>query len=207
MATGMEHPDGSPPVDDAQELHRLMEEIRAGSQEAVRELLEEYGDTLLFVIRRRLAPRLRRQFDSADFLQAVWASFFTVRQQQRHFDTPEALMSFLVRIATNKVSDAARQVLHAQKRGADRTCSLDDPTAEYSQRLIGPQPTPSQIVLAEEQWDRLLDEQPLPYRRVLELLREGHTQGEVAEQLRLSVKTVRRVVARAFELFEERDRQ
>jgi RNA polymerase sigma factor (sigma-70 family) len=198
-------PDGSAPIDERDELNRLMEQIRGGSQEAVREMLEKYGDALVFVIRHRLPARLRRQYDSADFAQAVWASFFTGPLDDYHFDSPESLLAFLTSIARNKVGDARRQVLDARKRAEYRVHSLDGSAGVSASGVPSPQPTPSQIYLAEDEWDRLLEAQPLPYRPILELLRHGHTQKEVAEELRLSDRTVRRVVARAFRLLEERD--
>jgi hypothetical protein len=50
------------------EIAALMERIQEGSQDAVRELLDQYGSHLVRVIRRRLSQRLRSQFDSADFV-------------------------------------------------------------------------------------------------------------------------------------------
>src|SRR5262249_14283511 len=63
-------------VDSQQELRGLMERIRAGSQEAARELCDRYGSHILRVVRRKLDKKLRSKFDSVDFLQSVWTSFF-----------------------------------------------------------------------------------------------------------------------------------
>jgi RNA polymerase sigma factor (sigma-70 family) len=199
--------DTSEYADKVQDIPRLMEQIRGGSQEAVRELLKNYGDALLWAIRSKLAPPLRRQFDSADFLQAVWASFFTGPLQDYHFDSPEALMGFLVRLASNKLCDATREVLYTQKRGLNRTRSLDGSAGIPAKDVAGSAPTPSQIVLAEEQWDRLLKSHVLPqHQHILKLLREGHTQQEIAQELHLNERTVRRVLSHAFSQLEQGDR-
>src|SRR5207302_1453345 len=113
------------------------------------------GDTLRFIIRRRLPPSLRRQFDSDDFLQSVWGSFFTDRLEDYRFDSFEALLGFLVNVATNKVGDA-RRLLYAQKRDQNRTQSLTGSAAQTARYVIGPTPTPSALAVAEEEWDRLL---------------------------------------------------
>jgi len=183
--------------DDQQGLKLLMARIRDGDQDAVRELLDTYGAFLLHVIRRRLNALLRTQFDSADFVQAVWASFFAGRLADRDFASPEDLINFLAGLARHKVCDAARQRLKTDKRNLYRAHSLDGSAAALAGREPSRQPTPSQVAMAEEQWDRLLDGQPEHHRRILQLLREGHTQQEVAAELRLNEKTIRRVVGLA----------
>jgi RNA polymerase sigma factor (sigma-70 family) len=193
MPNGVEPAEGGAP--DAQaELTRLMERIRGGSQDAVRELLARYGDSLLRVIRRRLRKPLRGQFDSADFVQAVWASFFAAPLQDYQFDSPEALMAFLTNLAANKVCDAARRAVQTQKRDLRRVHSLDGSAAVAALSLAAPTPTPSQVVLAKEQWDRLLQGQPAHRRAILLLLRQGHSVQEVARELGVNERTVRRVV-------------
>lgn len=177
----------------------LMQRVRQGSQDAAREVLERYGPHIVRVIRRRLSRQLRSKFDSTDFVQAVWASFFGIDPQKHTFDSPEALMAFLAAVARNKVIEAYRQRRQYQKYDVSRERSLDSPSTA---KLGGPaarQPTPSQAVSAREQWDRLLAELPPQDQRVLELLREGHTHVEVARILNLNEKTVRRVIDRVAE--------
>src|SRR5882724_4971958 len=59
-----------------EEFHDLMQKVLTGSQEAAQELFRDYEPYLLFAIRRKLDKRMRSKFDSADFAQDVWASFF-----------------------------------------------------------------------------------------------------------------------------------
>ncbi len=192
-------------ADSQQEIEALLLRIREGSQDAVRELLDRYGDALLRVIRRRLARPLRRQFDSADFVQAVWASFFAARPDRRHFESPEALIAFLAQVAKNKMADAARREFQAGKRDVNRTHSLEGSAAAPAALAHSRSPTPSQVVGAEDQWDRMLEGQPEHARQILGLLRLGHTHDEVAARLGLNEKTVRRVVERAFRSLSARD--
>src|SRR5262245_41197954 len=59
------------------QAHRaLLERIRAGDEVAARELLARYEAQVRLVVRRQLPKLLRSRFDSLDFLQSVWASFF-----------------------------------------------------------------------------------------------------------------------------------
>jgi len=171
----------------------LMRRVGEGSPEAARELLERFGPHIRRVVRRKLHQKLRPKFDSLDFVQDVWASFFTGPDRQRTFSEPEALVAFLVQVAQNKVVENFRQQFYTDKYNVNREHSLDS-------AILGPkdlttrEPTPSQIAVAHEQWDRLVKGQPARYRRILVLLREGMTHEEIARALDMNEKTVQRVI-------------
>ena len=179
---------------DATEQHEdfqtLMRRIRAGSEEAARELFERYGPHVRRVVRRKLRQPLRSKFDSDDFEQAVWASFFALLPHRGTFDRPEALVTFLVKLAQNKVIDAIRQRL-TQKYDVNREHAFSD-SADYQAALK--QPTPSQIAMAREEWRRLLAGKPDHYQRILTLRLQGHKVKEIAELVQVDEKTVRRVL-------------
>ena len=98
----------------------LMEQARAGSQSALRDLVSKYGAHVLRVVRQKLNKALRPKFDSQDFVQAVWASFFAVLPDRYSFDRPEDLVALLTEMARNKVVDAVRQRLLTQKYNVSR---------------------------------------------------------------------------------------
>ena len=181
-------------AEDLQEFRELMERLQGGSEEAARELFERYGPHIIRVVRRRLDKKLRPKFDSADFLQSVWASFFAGRGKKPTFDRPEALVAFLVSLARNKVVDKFRQRVHTQKYNVARERSLESSTAGQARALAGRQPTPSQVAMANERWEQLLEGQPAHYRQILVLLRQGHTHQQIAAALGLNEKTVRRLL-------------
>jgi RNA polymerase sigma-70 factor (ECF subfamily) len=151
-------------------------------------MFERYGEYIRRVIRRRLDPRLRPQYDSLDFVQSVWASVLQLPADRCTFATAEDLIGFLVRVAYNKVIDAYRRQLGTLKRDATREQPLGDGS------VGGPEPTPSQVAMAEECWEQLLDGQPEEGRRVLELLRQGYTHQEIADRLSVSVRTIHRLL-------------
>ena len=86
-------------MDDEQDFRDLMRQVQAGSEEAARRLCDVYGSHILRVVRRRLPDHLRSKFDSIDFVQDVWASFFADPPQELGFDNPNALVAYLVRRA------------------------------------------------------------------------------------------------------------
>jgi RNA polymerase sigma-70 factor (ECF subfamily) len=177
-----------------QEFEALMERVREGSAEAVGEFLDRYGPHILRVIRRKLHKALRSKFDSIDFMQAVWASFFTTPPQTWTFDRPEALIAYLTTLASNKVVAEYRRRLLTEKGNVGREFPLDEESGQHARALIAQQPTPSAVLMAEEEWDRLMQGQPESVQRVLALLRLGHTQEEIAQKLDMNERTVRRVL-------------
>jgi DNA-binding NarL/FixJ family response regulator len=52
------------------------------------------------------------------------------------------------------------------------------------------------VAVAKEQWQLLVQEKPDYQRRILMLLNQGSTHAEIAQQLGLNEKTVRRLVQR-----------
>jgi RNA polymerase sigma-70 factor (ECF subfamily) len=181
-----------------QRFRDLLRRVLDGSEEAAQELQTQYGDYIIKAVRRRMPRRLRAKFDSIDFVQDVWVSFFGT--PQRDFSTPEHLVAFLMRMAQNKVIDATRERLDGKKRDVGREeplATVGD--AQDAQQVFAREGTPSQTAIGRELWAQLLAGQPPAYRRVLTLLRDGASQTEVAERLKLSRKTVQRILERAME--------
>lgn len=181
----------------------LMRDVMAGSEAAAQQLFKDYEPLLLHAIRRRLNKHIRSKFDSLDIAQDVWASFFAEIPEKRQFESPEHLMAFLTTLAKNKVVDTTRHTLMTQKRNPNREQSLDDSQRFDKANLAGPQATPSQIVMSQEEWSAFLRRQPLVYRRVFILMVEGKTATEIADELHIDAKTVRRIMARAAALAPE----
>jgi RNA polymerase sigma factor (sigma-70 family) len=178
-------------------FQELMARVRTGSPEAARELFDRYGEHVRRVVRRKLHQRLRSQYDSLDFQQAVWASFFTGAPVQHLFATPEELMAFLARMAYNKVVDAFRKGLQTARSDLARTKSLEQPGPDalpLAGTLAAAQPTPSQMAIANERWEQLLQDKPPQHRRILELLRRGYTHKEIAALAGLHPKVIQRML-------------
>jgi RNA polymerase sigma factor (sigma-70 family) len=177
-------------VNEDPEFDDLMRRLRAGEPEAVGELFERYGDHIRLIVRRRLNRRLRKQYDSIDFVQSAWASFLQLPTERRTFDTPDDLVGFLVRVAQNKLIDVYRTRMEAGKNDVRREISLEDAEAEHP--MAAPDPRPSQLAIAGEQLELLVSGLPPELQRIVELRRQGYSQEAVAEQLGLTPKFVQR---------------
>ena len=176
----------------------LMERVRQGSEDAARELLDEYGPHVVRAVRRKLSRPMRAKVDSMDFTQAVWASFFANRSQIERLDKPEALIAFLVQVAKNKVIDEFRRLFHTQKHNLNRERSMHGSAAFEAGRLAARTPTPSQIAATNELRDKLVAGQPPHYQQIVRYRQLGMTQEEIAQRMKLNVRTIQRVMQRLF---------
>lgn len=177
------------------QFNSLMRRVETGSDDAIRELLETYGSHILRTIRRRLSRHLRSQFDSIDFYQAVWASFFT-NDQMPKFETEEDLVTFLNRVAGNKVIDECRKQLRTKKRDLTREHSFFNSDSDRILPVPANSPTPSEVFVAKERVELLVAGRPTIYRRILEMRTGGATFNEIANELDVNEKTVRRIIKR-----------
>lgn len=169
----------------------LMRRIQGGDEEAVRQLLDQYGAHVFRAVRRSLSRAIRSKYDSQDFVQSVWKSFFTRREELKGFDTPDQLIAFLTRVAGNKVIDQGRHHLRTEKADVTRERSITDRDCV---RTPAHDPSPSEVAVANELWGRIIAGQPEHYRRILDLRAAGYTYQQIADELKINERTVRRVL-------------
>jgi RNA polymerase sigma-70 factor (ECF subfamily) len=189
-------PDAPTTVEEARaRLQALLAQITEGSEEAARELVEEYGPIILRVVRSRLHKKLRSKFDSMDFTQSVWASFFANRRTLAGLRGPEAIIAYLVELARSKVSAEHRRRFRLRKHDIHREVpfAVHAVGSERHPQLAGNDPTPSEAVSLQETWDNLQRKMPTNERRLLDLLWEGKSLREIAQMLGVSERTIQRV--------------
>ena len=184
--------------ENAEDFRDLMQRIRAGSEEAAWELVERYGEPIRRAVRRALNKKLRPKFDSLDFVQLVWSSFFRARDRLDRFQRPEQLAAFLFAMTRNKVGMEVRRRLLTDKYDVTRERSFDELGAEGREELSDREPAPIEVAIAREQWNRILLDQPPHYRRIVQLRLQGHTYQDIADSLQLAESTVRRFLKKLF---------
>lgn len=178
------------------ELRQFLERIRAGDEDAARELLTRYEAEVRLVVRRQLPRLLRSRFDSIDFLQSVWGDFFQrMRSEgvsQAEFEDSRHLVAFLARAAKNKVIDEYRRAA-SQKQDMHR----EEPLwvdGDRPRELQGHDDSPSQVAEAHEALDRLREFLPEERREILELKAQGLSSKDIGDRLGISERTVQRVI-------------
>jgi RNA polymerase sigma factor (sigma-70 family) len=177
-----------------QDFQLLIQRMRDGSEEAARELYVRYGGHIRRIVRRTPNKKLRSTSDSSAFVQAVWATFFA-DQHSPQLDNPEAFKAFLGQVARNKVVEVFRQ-RHTEKYNIDREHSLDGSAACQATRVPAPQPTPSQVAVAKERWNEMVNQLPAHQQGILDLARQGDNYKEIAAKLGVNERTVRRVISK-----------
>ena len=70
------------------------------------------------------------------------------------------------------------------------------PSTDTDELAEQQQPSPSQLIMVEEEIDRLLTALPPYQRRIVALLRLGFSYGEIAQRLQTNPKTVQRLIRR-----------
>ena len=175
------------------EFQEAIDRICGGSQEDILEFIKTYEHHIRLVVRRKLSAKMRSKFDSVDFVQMVWASFFTDPGQISQFKNREELLGYLARMARNKVADEGRRRCKYQKHNVNKERSLQDPEVSASARR---KDTPSQFAMAQETFDTMMDEQSERNRRIVEMRMSGATFIEIGEQLGIDEGTARTVIRR-----------
>lgn len=171
----------------------LFERVRKGDQDAAWDLVEIYGPHVMRAVRRTLSRDLRAKFDSDDFVQAVWASFFAVAEQISDVQEPGQLVGLLTAMARNKVVDEIRRRVETQKYSVRREEPLWKPDSS-EEGFASREPRPSQVAMARERWNRMMAGQPDHYHVVMRMRLMGKTQRSIAAHLGVSEKTVQRVM-------------
>lgn len=211
MPTGDDAGDDSASEDLGEDLSRdvpdLIARARAGDDEAIRTFVGRFEREVRLMVRDRLPRRLRNQFDSMDFVQAVWQSFFAdLKEGSQEFENARHLRGFLAGVARNKVFEQDRRLTRTEKyavarerplyvRRGEREVAIDLPAAD---------PTPSQNVQASERLALLTEGRPPREVAVLTLRHEGRTIDDIAAKLGIHEKTVRRIIDAARERMEAR---
>ena len=173
------------------DFRTLMCRIGEGSQDAAWELVNRYGDEIRRAVRRVLNAKLRSKFDSLDFVQLVWKSFFEVRDRIDQFSRPEELAAYLVTMARNKVGMEVRRRLMTEKYNVRHEQPLTRlNAADGCLDATGQQPTPADVAIAHEQWERMLKDQPDHCREIIHLRLQGHTYQSIADAVHVDKRTV-----------------
>ena len=175
------------------DLPRFLARIQAGDESAAVELLRRYEAEVRLVVRRQLPRLLRSRFDSVDFLQSVWGSFFRrVRTGPSEFEDSRHLVAFLARAAKNKVIDEYRRAA-SQKQDMHREEGLWSEGGR-ARDLPDTIDSPSEVAQAREAFGQLADLLPEERREILVLKAEGLSSRDIGERLGISERTVQRVL-------------
>jgi RNA polymerase sigma-70 factor (ECF subfamily) len=182
---------------DDENLSDLIGRARAGDQVAIQRLLEQFEGDVRMTVRDRLPRALRSQFDSMDFVQAVWKSVFTgFEPDLTQFTTAQHLKGYLEGVARNKVIAEYRRRTRTRKYDLKREEPLyvQRGNRELVREVPASDPSPSQNVQARDRFAQMIvGRSPLEVE-VIELRRSGLTFDEIAQKTGINERSVRRII-------------
>ena len=172
---------------DGEALHALLEAVKAGDVAAAQRFIDRYESEILLVVRRMRRNR-RFLFDSDDYAQDVWASFFRQIRDLPPLEQPGALVNYLRMMARNKVIDHDRRARAAAKR-LERRVPLRQVAA------WDPALSPPLAASQAEEWQRLLLDKSPDQQRVIRLWQSGQRLRAISAATGLHIRRVRRILA------------
>jgi RNA polymerase sigma-70 factor (ECF subfamily) len=164
----------------------LLQQLRAGSEDAATRLFARYGDRLHNVAEQKLGNDLVSRVDADDIVQSVFRTFFR-RAINGEYQVPDGkeLWRLLLVIGLNKVKGQA--VRHrAQRRDVSRTISTD--AAAKSE------PDETGFVLLKLAIEEHVESLPEAHQHIVDLRIEGFEIAEIASRSKRSHRTVERVL-------------
>jgi RNA polymerase sigma-70 factor (ECF subfamily) len=190
---------------------RWLPAARAGSREALGELLAAAQQYLLAIARQELDPDLQAKNSPSDLVQET---FVEAQQAFGHFhgDTEAELLAWLRQLLLHRVGKLRRQYRTTQKRQVAREVALGDGSADGpAGELVADLLSPSGLAMEHEQDEALqaaLGRLSDDHRRVITLrYREELSFEEIGRQMSRSADSARKLWARAIErLHDELER-
>lgn len=181
------------------EWQRLVEGLLQGDEQVVREFYHSYAGLLHGIADRQISPEMRRRFDADDVVQSTFRTFFRRAQGGSFlFHDNERLWSLLCAITLTKVRSKSRHHLRGKRRVSAETSGSTGSAGEKGQR-VEPSATglsPAERAEFADAFEQFLAVLSPGEREVVELKLQDFTNDEVAEQLHVSERTVRRILRR-----------
>ncbi len=196
---------------ESQDWDRMISGLREGDQEACSDFWNRFGPMLENVAVKQLSDRLQRRVGADDVVQSACRTFFR-RVSSGQFDLPDSdsLWRLMCAITLTKARRAARDH-SAQKRGLSAEQYVDAATesAQRPMELEGDAATPLDAAMFSDQLGFLLETLSPQECQVLDLKLQNHTNEEIAQEMKCSERTVRRLTnqirSRWTTLFDDED--
>jgi RNA polymerase sigma factor (sigma-70 family) len=172
-----------------EDADNLLEKLCSGDTESAERVFRAYEPYLRGVVRRQLSPEFRAKFDSVDVVQSVWVDLLKgFRHSGWKFPDREHLKAFLVTATRHRLLDRVRRHRVELRR--------EEPAEGSSLKatMPSPQPRPSQVMQANELWDRILAASQPAHQEILELKRQGLSVAEIARRTSWHQDSIHRIL-------------
>ncbi len=153
-------------------------------------IFQQYTARLVALARSRMHGGLQSRFDPEDVVMSAWRSFFCGALGQ-HEGGSESLWPLLATLTLRKLSKSRRRHF-AAKRAIQATVELSE--LQNCAAIAAEDPTVEDLAVAAELKQAMLSEFSCRDQRMIEMSIEGWLQSDIANQLAVSDRTVRRVL-------------
>ncbi len=178
---------------------RIVDGLRRGDEEAVREFCRQYDQSLRRLADGRMPAGLRRRVDPEDVVQSAFRTFLRrASDGQFQLTGVDGLWRLLCTITLTKVKKQAR-FQYQQRRDPRRevhAAPVGDDSEAREPGVADPTPSPLEAAAFTEEFHAILDSFESTERRLVELKLQELTNEEIGAEMQISERTVRRIFKR-----------
>ncbi len=182
------------------EFTQFVDQIRLGNGQAAEELVRRYESAIRVAVRSKMTdPSLKRELESMDICQSVFASFF-LRAAAGQYDlsNQKNLVGLLVRMAQNKLAMQVRKQ-YQQCRDIRKNLEFEAGPIDHA----GRDATPSRIVAGQELWSKVQAQLSQEEREIVRRRASGEGWEEIATGMGGSADGRRKQIKRALDRVSE----
>jgi len=180
---------------DEPQWQQLIDGLRRGEEHVLHDFFDRHGRVLHQIAENHLISGVRRRVDADDVVQSTFRTFFRRAEAgQFQFTDSKKLWSLLCAITLTKVREKTRFHLR-QKRSLKRESRPDaDQTNSFD--VAGSEMSPAATAEFSDQFRLLLESLSGEERQIVELRLQDYTNEEIAAEMGISERTVRRILKR-----------
>ncbi len=173
---------------------RIFSRVVADEPDAASQLFQRYLKRLCRLAQTRIGTRLARRVDPEDVVMSAYRSFFLSAQAGR-FKIQESgdLWALLARITLRKLYRSAAHHA-AEMRSVHREAEFSD-SRSLNEWVLSEQPSVEDAVALADEVESILRKLPPLHRRIVELRLQGELTADIATDVDLSERTVRRILS------------
>ncbi|MFN4258057.1 MAG: RNA polymerase sigma factor [Gemmataceae bacterium] len=176
-----------------------MSRLRGGDEQAAAEVFRRFARRLIGLAGSRLHGMIRQKVDPEDVMQSVFKSFFR-RHAEGQFDLEswDSLWSLLTVLTLRKCGCRIRYY-QAARRDVQREmppAPVHDGAEASPWEAIAREPTPTEVMQLTETVEQLFRDMDPRDREIVELALQGYKAQEISTKVRLTERTVYRVLNR-----------
>ena len=185
-----------------EEWDALIDGLRTGDEPVVTSFFRDYQSGLQALADRHISAGLRRRLDAEDVIQSVFRTFLgRIEDGQFILGSGSDLWRLLCAITLAKVRQKGR--FHQRQKRAMAQEVLVDGAPQGWDGFEGNLADPGELVEFANFFEQIVSGLDDEERTVLLMRMEGHSNAEMASEMRVSGRTVRRIQNRLRARFEQ----